>query len=411
MNFNDIDYEKLNKLSKEYGDAFYLLDSSLFEANYKNMLNAFRTYYENTIIAYSYKTNYLPNLCRKIDELGGCAEIVSEMEWYLSKKLGIKNENVYYNGPYKKPEVIEDFLLSGGHLNIDAEYEAKIVKAIASKCPEKTFEVGLRCLIDIGQEESSRFGLEVADGTLEKIYDELTKVDNISVVGLHIHLPFRNIDTFMPRMKALKNILDVLPENAVFKYVSLGGGYMGEVDKELAREFTFIPPTYDDYAKVVAGEFSKIFEGKNCKPQLIIEPGSAIVANTMRLVTRVVNIKHSRNRYIATLTGSTYNMNPSVKGVRRTIDVYEADESKDDTREYENLDMAGYTCIEGDYLYHGYKGILNASDFVVFRNVGSYSVVMKPPFILPDIAVIDMANEFSLIKNYQKASDIFDNML
>lgn len=411
MNFNGIDYEKLNKLSKEYGDAFYLLDSSLFEANYKHMLNAFRSYYENTIIAYSYKTNYLPNLCRKIDELGGCAEIVSEMEWYLSKKLGVKNENVYYNGPYKKPEVIEDFLLSGGHLNIDAEYEAKIVRAVASKYPEKIFEVGLRCLIDIGQEESSRFGLEVADGTLAKVYDELTQADNIRVVGLHIHLPFRNIDTFMPRMKALKNVLNELPENAAFTYISLGGGYMGEVDKELACEFSFIPPTYNDYAKVVAGGFSKIFEGKNYKPQLIIEPGSAIVANTMRLVTRVVNIKHSRDRYIATLTGSTYNMNPSVKGVRRTIDVYKADGSKDDTREYENLDMAGYTCIEGDYLYHGYNGALNLGDFVVFRNVGSYSVVMKPPFILPDIAVIDMANEFSLVKNYQKASDIFDNML
>ena len=54
--------------------------------------------------------------------------------------------------------------------------------------------------------------------------------------------------------------------------------------------------------------------------------------------------------------------------------------------------MGGYTCIETDYLYRGYQGKLAVGDFVVFHNVGSYSLVMKPPFILPDGPVLELIN-------------------
>ena len=66
--------------------------------------------------------------------------------------------------------------------------------------------------------------------------------------------------------------------------------------------------------------------------------------------------------------------------------------------------MAGYTCIESDYLYKGYKGRLGIGDYVVFENVGSYSVVMKPPFILPDIPILEVINE-DCIKVWKKAQE------
>ena len=71
--------------------------------------------------------------------------------------------------------------------------------------------------------------------------------------------------------------------------------------------------------------------------------------------------------------------------------------------------MAGYTCIEDDYLYRNYQGKLGKGDFAVFDNVGSYSVVMKPPFILPDVAVLELQEngKAELIKRPQTAEDIF----
>ena len=46
---------------------------------------------------------------------------------------------------------------------------------------------------------------------------------------------------------------------------------------------------------------------------------------------------------------------------------------------------------------------------VVFGNVGSYSVVLKPPFILPNFPIIDITNtqEIKLIKEQESFDDIF----
>lgn len=53
-------------------------------------------------------------------------------------------------------------------------------------------------------------------------------------------------------------------------------------------------------------------------------------------------------------------------------------------KEYNDLDFVGFTCIEGDVLYHNYNGKLAQGDVIVISNCGSYSLVMKPPFILPN---------------------------
>lgn len=401
-----LNYKILNDLSRKYGDSFYLLDSNVFTQNYREMLRAFTDIYPDTRIAYSYKTNYTPRLCRIINDQGGAAEIVSEMELWLARHIGVAGKDIYYNGPYKKAQFIEELMLLGGHVNLDAEYEISIVEKIAEKYPSHIFKVGVRCNVDIGQEDPSRFGFDVSSGALQNAVNRLNAIENVHASGLHCHIPFRTLDSYVQRMKALSDILDRFPEYE-WDYISLGGGYMGKVDDEIARQLSYTPPTFSDYATVVAGGMKSLFEQRDQKPTLIIEPGSALAANAVKYVTRVLNIKAARDKHIASLTGSTYQINPSVKGIRRPITVYHgADESE--PKIYENLDMAGYTCIESDYLYKDYSGALTVGDFVVFDNVGSYSVVMKPPFILPDIPVLELSeDEEEVVKRGQTPEDVF----
>lgn len=401
-----LNYTRLDQISQEFGDSFYLLDSTLYENNYCKMLGAFQKYYTDTHIAYSYKTNYIPKLCRIIDRLGGYAEVVSEMELELALGLGVNPENVYYNGPYKKEKYIEQLMLAGGYLNIDADYEMAIVSDIAERHRDKQFVVGVRYNMDIGQDVPSRFG--IPRERLKCAIERLNEAPNLRVAGLHCHLPFRSPDSFRERMTNLKDLLQGELKDYAWSYISLGGGYMGEVSDELAGQFSFVPPTYEEYAGIVAGKMAELYQNHARKPKLIIEPGSALAANTMRFVARVVNIKRVRGKAIATLTGSTYNMNPSVKSVKRPITVY----SDKEPEQYEDLDMAGYTCIESDYLYKNYSGNLSVGDFVVFHNVGSYSIVMKPPFILPDVPILELeGNGVCLIKKKQSNESVFIDFL
>ena len=329
--------EWLEQIVDEYGDSFYLLNSKKFETNYHDMLSAFRKYYSDTYIAYSYKTNYIPKLCKIIDNNSGYAEVVSEMEIWLANRIGVKPTKIYYNGPYKKKAYLEKCLLEGIHINLDSDYEIEIVSEIAGRNANRNFEVGIRCNMDIGQEEPSRFGFDVASGKFFEAILKLNKLTNVKVGGLHCHLPFRSLDSFRERLRVLESIL-IRMKGYEWSYISLGGGYMGKVSEELSKEFSFIPPTYEEYAALVAGKIAEVYENSVHRPELIIEPGSALVADAMKYVTKVVDVKQVRNKYIAVLSGSIYNINPSTKGMKRPITVYKKREAS--SNYYNSLDMA-----------------------------------------------------------------------
>ena len=76
----------------------------------------------------------------------------------------------------------------------------------------------------------------------------------------------------------------------------------------------------------------------------------------------------------------------------------------------ENLNFTGYTCLEYDILYRGYTGLLDVGSSVIFDNIGSYSNVLKPPFIHPDVPMIEYRksdDSLRLIKRAQMAEEIF----
>ena len=77
-------------------------------------------------------------------------------------------------------------------------------------------------------------------------------------------------------------------------------------------------------------------------------------------------------------------------------------------RDYEDLDFGGFTCIESDYLYRHFSGKLAVGDFAVFGNAGSYSVVLKPPFILPNFPIVDLsAGQVEIVKRGENFDDLF----
>ena len=148
----------LKNLAAQYGDAFYILETRRFRTNFCELKEAFSEIYENFGIAYSYKTNYAPRLCKAIDELGGYAEVVSDMEAEIALRVGVAPQKIIWNGPYKNYNKVEELLLRGATINLDSAYEIEKIGEIARKYPDKIFHVGIRVNFDIGDGVVSRFG-------------------------------------------------------------------------------------------------------------------------------------------------------------------------------------------------------------------------------------------------------------
>ena len=109
----------ISDLRNKYGDAFYLLDSEQFRKNFLELKATFEEIYPNFNIAYSYKTNYTPKFCKIVNELGGYAEVVSEMEAELAIRCGVNPKRIIWNGPIKNLKKLEEYLLLGVTVNID----------------------------------------------------------------------------------------------------------------------------------------------------------------------------------------------------------------------------------------------------------------------------------------------------
>ncbi|MDO5787534.1 MAG: hypothetical protein Q4P09_07500 [Phascolarctobacterium sp.] len=393
--------DMVKKLKEEYGDAFYLLDSEQFRKNFKELKAAFSAVYPNFNIAYSYKTNYTPKLCKIVDELGGYAEVVSEMELELALRIGVSHERIIWNGPTKNKEYMEKFLLSGGTVNIDSIDEALLIKEMATNHCEKVLNVGLRCNYDVKDGVISRFGFDIESNEFKQALEIVTNTDNIKFINLHCHFAKRQIDYWPARAKGMVDLIDricIIPDR-----VDIGGGLFGKMVKELEEQFSFKIPNYSDYAEAAAKVFADRFAHEVKKPELIIEPGSALVGDCMKFVGTVMAIKKVRGKAFATVLGSQKNI--SMGGVNPPIEILHLGI---DTHEYENMDIVGFTCIEGDVLYKGYNGPLSVGDVIVISNCGSYSIVMKPPFILPNFPIIDpTGNKVELIKKKETFDDIF----
>ena len=57
---------------------------------------------------------------------------------------------------------------------------------------------------------------------------------------------------------------------------------------------------------------------------------------------------------------------------------------------FDKIDLMGYTCLEQDLMYEGYRGFLDKDDVLMFENVGGYSIVSKPQFIKPNCSMISL---------------------
>ncbi|MCT4665853.1 MAG: alanine racemase [Flavobacteriales bacterium] len=404
---NNFDFQLAKELEQKFGDSFYLFHSDVFKKNYDDFLGAFRKYYPNTHIGYSYKTNYTPKICKIVDQRGGYAEVVSEMEYDLALKVGVQKNRIIVNGPYKNKEALEKFLLSGSLVNIDSYKELENLFMIAQEQPKSTLNIGLRCNFEINSDLISRFGFDITQAKFFQIFEELKNHQNIKLKGLHCHFPNRDLASYIPRVESMLDLVQkVFPTNPP-EFIDIGGGYFGKMHEDLKKQFNANVPSYQEYAKEIAtriGEhFTHIEDDK--KPKLFLEPGSALVANTMQFVAKVIDIKQVRGQDIAMTSGSRFNIGVISSTVNMPMKVLSDDS---DTPSFENLNISGYTCIESDYLFRGYSGPMTIGDYLAFSNVGSYSVVFKPPFILPNVSIIDINEHgYSEIKRKETMEDIF----
>tara|TARA_B110000977_G_scaffold201848_1_gene299279 strand:- start:4134 stop:5372 length:1239 start_codon:yes stop_codon:yes gene_type:complete len=400
-----------NNIKSAVGTCFYIAKTENFNKNYFSLKHEFQKHYQNTNIAYSYKTNYLPTFCREVLKNGGFAEVVSSMEAELALEIGVPPAKIFFNGPFKDETYLEKFLALGGTINIDCIEEFLEIKEI-SKRLKLPCSVGIRCNFDIDDGVISRFGFDVEDGIVFDILHLISLEEHINLNGLHCHFASRSLESWKNATKMMCEFLSKLSSETKtsLKYVSLGGGLYGDMDEDLRTQFKQNIPTFKEYAQVSAYEFSKFVQQINLADlTLIIEPGTALVADALDFVTEIQSIKLVRGEVFVTTNGSSFNLGTAKSEINLPFEIINY---SDDSHRLalKNAKVVGYTCIEGDVLHSSFSAEVAVGDLIVFKEAGSYSIVMKPPFILPNVAIVEVDGEgydHKIVKRAETFRDIF----
>ncbi|CEG28635.1 diaminopimelate decarboxylase [Bacillus sp. B-jedd] len=417
INTLSIDYKKMCELERDFGSSLYFLDVTKLRENYKKIEHAFKSRYENFIIGYSYKTNYLPYLCKELSKLGAYAEVVSRLEYDLAIKIGENPRRIIFNGPIKSRDDIQYALNNESIVNIESFYEADFVKEYALEHRMEQIKIGIRVNFDISDNgisphqagyEIGRFGISVENGDFKNVVMQLKELRNIKITGLHGHFSTseRKAETYRIITEKLcqiakESILDDL------EYIDIGGGIYGE----LPKSFQTVVPTFDEYAQPICEVMNKEFNDFQNKPTLILEPGLAMVANVLIFIAKVIDIKNIRGNHFVLVDGSVHNIKPTMH--KRNLPMHVIRQNGVSGNQKENFHVVGYTCMEKDYLAHDIFGALpQKNDYIVFENVGAYTIVFNPPFIKerPSIVAVD-GNELNEVRRKETFRQFFNEEL
>jgi diaminopimelate decarboxylase len=408
-------YEEVKRIEDRFGSSFYIFDESAFRKNYDDIVDAFKSKYERFILAYSYKTNYIPYLCRLIKAKGGFAEVVSRLEYDLALKVGQIPRKIVFNGPVKSFGDIELALSNRSIVNLDSWYEIDHVAKYASRHPNEEVKVGLRINIGLSDKrgqshiqehlKTGRFGFDPIDPNIEKAILRLTSIGNVRVNSLHGHTSTADRSVWCYRVitEALCQIaMRFLPENV--EYINIGGGIFGYIPP--AMRWMKVP-SFNDYAKTVCEVLRNNKWVQQRRPYLVLEPGVAMVANTLSFVAKVISVKSIRGRWFVTVNGSAYNIKPTFHKRNLPYQILKKNRGK----KLETFDVVGSTCMEKDYLLMGVKDILpEIGDYIKIGNVGAYTVVLTPPFINPAPPIlVKTGNGYRTIRKRQTFQDMFGN--
>lgn len=379
--------QSISGIISQQGTPFYIFDEKGFVDNYLRLESTFRRVYPQYRISYSYKTNYTPFICQLVKSLGGYAEVVSDMEYNLAKRIGYKNCQIVYNGPSKGEEMYEH-LENGGILNIDSLDEAKRVVSYCKEHSDKQYTCGLRINMELGANFISRFGLEAGSTEMDETISIIKATENLQLIGLHCHISrCRGIDAWAKRAEIMLEMADKLIEG-VPQYISLGSGMFADMADYLKNQFGGSSvPTYEDYCKVTIQPFAEHYKNVENKPMLFTEPGTTVVARYLSFVSKVLSIKQIRGRWIANMDGDYHNLGEICTMKKLPTHVIAGGKQQ---KHYDKIDIMGFTCLEQDVMVPEWTGELAEGDVMVFDNCGGYSIVSKPQFIKPQSAMYAM---------------------
>jgi len=400
------------ELAGRYGTPLYVFDEATLRSRCRNFQRVFTERYSDTAVTYASKAFLHSALAAILSEEGMGLDIVSAGELHIAESGGFPPERMYYHGNNKSADELRLALERRvGHIVVDNRDELELLAGLAEECGY-TPKVLLRITPGVDAHThghlttgavGSKFGIPLEQAG--EVIARALALTSLDLVGLHFHIGSM-ISEYQPYLDAIDAALELAAEAAqkygfILVELDIGGGFGVQytIDNPM--------PAIDCFADHIATHLIE-----RCKdlflppPQLVIEPGRAIVAQAGVALYRVGTIKDvTGHRYVAVDGGMADNIRPALYDARYEI----LSAGKANAPETEQVAIAGRYCETGDIIIkQALVPPLVTGDVVAIPVCGAYCLPMASNYnaaLKP--AIVMVANgESRLIRRRETLEDL-----
>ena len=328
-------------------------------------------------VHYAIKANANPQILFLIAKNGLGADCVSGGEVQAALDAGFPADKIVFAGVGKADWEINLGLDNNIFcFNVESLAELRVSNELA-QAKNKIASVALRinpevdahthAKITTGMKEN-KFGINLS--LLGGVIDELQKMSNVKLIGIHSHIGSQITDMSAFRNLAIRinEIQEELEQKGIFvENLNFGGG-LG-IDYYHPNHLSI--PAFDNYFAV----FNKLLKLRPGQ-QVHFEPGRSIVAQCGTLISRVLYVKEGEVKKFAILdAGFTELIRPAMYDSYHRMENISSDDATD------IYDVVGPICESSDVF--GKDVELNSvkrGDFIALRSAGAYGEVMASQY-------------------------------
>ena len=368
-------------LAQQYGTPLYVTSEDRVCDLFRSYQKALGSRYPKVQVLFAAKANGNLSVMRALAKLGAGADVFSSGELHLALEAGMQPGRLLFNGSSKTPEDLKLAVEKGVKVSVDSLDELHQLDAAARTAGtiaeiafrvNPALEVPTHPKIATGL-ATSKFGIPHQE--IPAAYREALACKNIKPVGIHCHIGSQILDV-EPFAKAAEVMVRIAKEltnmGVKLEFIDLGGGlgipYHHDSDPVLTPE---------DYAAKVMPVFLAGIKACGITPELWVEPGRSLVADSTVLLTRVNSTKSAHKRFANVDAGFNLLIRPAMyDAYHEVIAANKADASL--ATEYT---VTGPICETGDILAPDRKlPQLAAGDVIAVLDAGAYGFAMSSQY-------------------------------
>ncbi len=390
-----IDNKDLGKIAKQFGTPVYIIDEQTLHKKVKELLDAYKKFKGHVSAAYSIKANFNPAVLKTFIKDNILFDATSTGELYFYSMCKGNPENIIYTSVTEELEEYEYALKNGVRRIVVSSYNGLVNLSEAARALNIKPLTMIRINPEVGVKAEVRasyrhgkFGVPFNTNAIDSATNIIKKIlaDNIlSLDGFHFHLGSQitdfscfthaldKLDAFIAKMKKEH-------QNFTVNTIDIGGGtpvFYGEN-----------VPSPSDIASSIIGKLNHIADTYN-NFSLIIESGRYLTAESTILVSKIVNTKeYANDKFVIVDAGYHILLDAALLKQEYPQVVFTDGKNNNNDNANSNgnggkVHLAGRLCDTYDVFPISKASQLNNADrnkYVLFYNVGAYSIVFNMPF-------------------------------